>query len=56
VNFDSITFYTRSLVTDELVFTVAGSMECFDNVHWGIKEVSDDTYVKQSQEVRGIYL
>jgi len=56
VNFDSTTFYTRSLVTDELVFTVAGNMECFDNVHWGIKEISDDTYVKQSQEVRAFII
>jgi phosphopantetheinyl transferase (holo-ACP synthase) len=52
VIFDSLTFYTRSLVTDKLIFTVASNTECFNNVHWGIKEISDGTYIKQSQEIR----
>ncbi|HEX5150385.1 MAG TPA: 4'-phosphopantetheinyl transferase superfamily protein [Parafilimonas sp.] len=52
VNFDLLTFYTRSFVTGKLIFTVANNTECFDSVHWGIKEISDDAYIMQSREVR----
>jgi len=49
-------FYTRSFVTDTFIFTVAGSIDCFDNVYWGIKEIGDDSYIKQSHEVRAFAL
>ena len=49
-------FYTRSLVTDKFIFTVAASMDRFDNVYWGIKEIRDDTHQKQSHEVRAFVL
>jgi len=52
VRHDSLTFYTRTFVTDKLIFTVAGNSECFNNVHWGIKEIKDSGYIEQSLEVR----
>ena len=54
VRHDSLTFYTRSFVTGKLIFTVANDTECFNNVHWGLKEISDDGYIMQSQEVRNL--
>lgn len=56
VNFNNQSFYTRSLVQDNLIFTAANNRNDFANVCWGIKTISDDVYQTQSTEVRQFVL
>lgn len=52
VQFDSAIFYTRSIVFDDIIFSVANNKNCFENIYWGIKVIHDDSYQTQSSEVR----
>ena len=52
VHFNSAIFYTRTLVFDDMIFTVANNTNCFDNIWWGIKNIDDDSYEAQSKNVR----
>jgi phosphopantetheinyl transferase (holo-ACP synthase) len=45
-------FFTRSLITETMIFTVAGNHNNFDNVYWGIKHIDDDSHHNQSKSVR----
>ncbi|MEP6467040.1 MAG: 4'-phosphopantetheinyl transferase superfamily protein [Parafilimonas sp.] len=52
VLFGSAVFYTRTLVFDDVIFSVANNTNCFENICWGIKAIHDDSYKTQSSEVR----
>jgi hypothetical protein len=52
VSFDSEIFYTRSLISDDLIFTVANNSNDFKNVCWGIKNIDNAPYEKQSKSIR----
>jgi phosphopantetheinyl transferase (holo-ACP synthase) len=52
VNFDSYTFYTRSFLYVDLIFTVANNVDDFTNVRWGIKNINTNIYNEQSKAVR----
>lgn len=57
VIFDSNTFFTRTLLQDGFIFTVANNMNDFENIYWGIKSVDDDdSYSNQSKIVREFVL
>lgn len=56
INFNSINFYTRSFINNDLIFTVANNSNCFENIHWGIKYIDDDNYLDQSKQVRAFTL
>jgi phosphopantetheinyl transferase (holo-ACP synthase) len=56
VSFNDYTFFTRSLLHDDLIFTVANNRNDFENIYWGIKSIDDDCYKNQSKEVRQFLL
>ncbi|MBS1745400.1 MAG: 4'-phosphopantetheinyl transferase superfamily protein [Bacteroidetes bacterium] len=49
-------FFTRSLVSETIIFTVANNSNSFENVCWGIQYIDDDNYINQSQTVRDFML
>lgn len=52
INFNSINFYSRSIINNDLIFTVVNNSNYFENIHWGIKRIDDDNYLDQSKQVR----
>jgi phosphopantetheinyl transferase (holo-ACP synthase) len=52
VNFYSTTFYTKSFLCNDLIFTVANNADDFTNVRWGIKNIHINTYDEQTKAVR----
>jgi phosphopantetheinyl transferase (holo-ACP synthase) len=48
----SIPFYSRSFITDELIYTVTADEVYCNNIYWGIKKIEDASYYIQSQSVR----
>ncbi|MEO8712265.1 MAG: 4'-phosphopantetheinyl transferase superfamily protein [Parafilimonas sp.] len=52
IQFASDIFYTRTLVFDDIIFSVANNTNCFENIYWGIKNIDDDSYEAQSAAVR----
>ena len=56
INFNNQSFYTRSFIKDDLIFTVANNTNDFKNICWGIKTIGDDVYQTQSTAVRQFVL
>ena len=56
INFNTYTFFTRTLLQDDLIFTVANNANDFENIYWGIKIIDDDIYTNQSESVRKFIL
>ena len=47
IRFASDIFYTRTLVFDDIIFSVANNTNCFDAIWGGIKNIDDDYYEAQ---------
>lgn len=45
-------YFTRSLVNNHFIFTVANNKDCFINVFWGVQNIDNDSYALQTQIVR----
>jgi phosphopantetheinyl transferase (holo-ACP synthase) len=56
VTFNASTFYARSIISNEMIFTVVNDSNCFENIYWGIKAIDDDSYANQSETVRAFVL
>ena len=52
ISFNDHVFFTRSLLQDDLIFTVANNINDFENICWGIKKIDSDLYYYQSENVR----
>lgn len=52
VSFGGSKYFTRSLINNELIFSVCNNNDNFENVSWGIKNINDSTYQNQSAGVR----
>ncbi len=53
---DGQRYFTRSLVSEKMIFTVANNSNNFKNICWGIKFIDDDSYINQSKAVRNFLL
>ncbi|HJP63399.1 MAG TPA: 4'-phosphopantetheinyl transferase superfamily protein [Mucilaginibacter sp.] len=49
---DGQPFYSRSIITDEFIFSVVNDSDDFTGVNWGIKKISSSEPDTQSAEVR----
>ncbi len=56
INFASEVFYTRSILNEDFIFSMANNVNCFKNIYWGIKEIDDASYDHQSKKVREFVL
>ncbi|MBV9961768.1 MAG: 4'-phosphopantetheinyl transferase superfamily protein [Parafilimonas sp.] len=56
VRFNSSALYARTIINDEMIFTVVNDTDYFENVYCGIKEIDNDSYVHQSESVRHFVL
>jgi phosphopantetheinyl transferase (holo-ACP synthase) len=56
VSFNAKTYYGRSFINDELIFSVVNNEDDFQNIYWGIQHIQDDAYVTQAKAVRSLAL
>ena len=54
VSFNSNTYYARSFITDEVIFSVVNNENDFEEIYWGIQHIVDDAYETQSEAVRSL--
>jgi phosphopantetheinyl transferase (holo-ACP synthase) len=52
VSFEGRSYFTRSLINNELIFSVCNNNDDFENICWGIKTITDNSYENQSASVR----
>ncbi len=52
VSFAGRNYFTRSLINNELIFSVCNNNDDFENICWGIKTITDNSYENQSASVR----
>ena len=51
-NFSPHTFYSRTIITDDFIFSVVNRTNNFENVMWGIKKIGSTDADDQSKAVR----
>jgi phosphopantetheinyl transferase (holo-ACP synthase) len=56
VNFEGSKYFTRSIINNELIFSVCNNNNDFKNICWGIKKINSDLYYPQSETVRAFTL
>ena len=56
VKFNNSTFFAKSIISNEMIFTVVNDSNCFENIYWGIKAIDDDSYLHQSKTLREFVL
>lgn len=49
---DAEKYYSRSIITNEFIYTITAGENDFHNVCWGIKKINDASRHNQSSEVR----
>ena len=56
VYFDTKIYYSRSKIYEDLIVTVSGTDESFDDTWWGVKFIGHTGYEGQSEAVRSFVL
>ena len=56
VNFSSHTFFSRTIITEDFIFSIVNHTNNFEKVMWGIKKISSTNANDQSKEVRTLAL
>jgi phosphopantetheinyl transferase (holo-ACP synthase) len=56
VHFDRSKYFTRSIINNELIFSLCNNSDDFKNICWGIKKIDSDLYCHQSENVRAFAL